>query len=347
MEKYIIAFLIALMTSYILTPYAIKIAHRIGAIDVPKDNRRVHKTPIPRLGGLAIFSAFVITSLVMIPVNKQLAGILVGASMIVLIGIIDDVKQISAKYKLVVQIAAALVVIYSGVRIEYFSNPLNRGLIKVGIYSVPMTLFWIVGITNAVNLIDGLDGLAAGVSSIASITLAVIAFSNGQPEAALLLLILAGGALGFLPHNFNPAKIFMGDTGSLLIGFVLATVSVAGVIKSATVIAVAIPVLALGIPVFDTAFAIARRLVNRRPIMEADKGHLHHKLLDRGLSQKQTVLVLYSISGLLGASAVFISDTNSRVGAYTVLTAVACIILYGALRIGLVKKVVTEEKAKI
>ncbi len=346
MEKYFIAFLVALMISYILTPYAIKLAHKIGAIDVPKDNRRVHKKPIPRLGGLAIYAAFILTALIMAPINRQLLGILAGATMIVGIGIIDDMKQISAKYKLLVQIVAAFVVIFSGVKMEYFSNPLNRGLIPLGIYSIPMTVFWIVGITNAVNLIDGLDGLAAGVSSIASITLAFVAYSNGQSQVApILLLILAGGALGFLPYNFNPAKIFMGDTGSLLIGFVLASVSVAGVIKSATTIAVAIPVLALGVPVFDTAFAIARRLVNRRPIMEADKGHLHHKLLEQGLSQKQTVLVLYMISMVLCGSAVFISDTNSRIGAYSVLMTVALMVLYGALRIGLMKKS-KEGKAK-
>ncbi|WP_026477365.1 glycosyltransferase family 4 protein [Alkaliphilus transvaalensis] len=346
MEKYFIAFIVALIISYLLTPYAIKLAHKIGAIDVPKDNRRVHKVPTPRLGGLAIYIAFMVTTLSMVPLKSEVVGVLIGATLITIIGILDDRKPISARYKLLGQIVAAAIVIYSGVRIEYFSNPLNRGLIPLGAYSIPMTLFWIVGITNAINLIDGLDGLAAGVSSIASITLAFIAYSNGQAQVALLLLILAGGTLGFLPHNFNPAKIFMGDTGALLIGFVLACVSVEGVIKSATTIAVAIPVLCLGVPVFDTAFAIARRLVNRRPIMEADKGHLHHKLLDKGLSQRQTVLVLYFISTILGGSAVFISDTNSRVGAYGVLAAVALAVIYGAYRIGLMKKT-SEEKANV
>ncbi len=335
MEKYLIAFVVAITIAYILTPYAIKLAYRIGAIDVPKDNRRVHNKPIPRLGGAAIYAAFLITSLVMAPLNQELLGILIGATIIVLIGMIDDVKPISAKWKLVGQIVASFVVIYSGVRIEYI-----RGVINLGAFSIPATIFWIVGITNAVNLIDGLDGLAAGVGIIASISLAFVSFSNmlpGTTEVALLLIILAGSAAGFLPYNFNPAKIFMGDTGALLIGFLLATISVEGVIKSAATIAVVIPVLALGVPVLDTAFAITRRLLNKRPIMEADKGHLHHRLLDQGLSQKQTVLVLYLISSLLGASAIFISDVNIKT-AYGFLVALVLIIAYGAVKIGLFKE---------
>lgn len=333
MEKYLIAFVVATTIAYLLTPFAIKLAHRVGAIDVPKDNRRVHKTPIPRLGGAAIYMAFMITSLVMAPLNKELIGMLIGATMIVLMGMVDDVKPLSAKYKLLVQIIASIVLISSGVKIEAF-----RG-VSLGMASIPMTIFWIVGITNAVNLIDGLDGLAAGVAIIASISLAFVSFTNatvGMMEVALLLIILAGSAAGFLPYNFNPAKIFMGDTGALLIGFVLAAVSVEGVIKIGTTIAVTIPVLALGVPIFDTSFAIARRLLNKRPIMEADKGHLHHRLLDYGLSQKQTVLVLYLISSILGGSAVFISDMNKKT-AYAVIAAIGLIILYGARRMGLMK----------
>jgi len=341
MEKFIIVFLVALAISYILTPYAKKVAYKIGAIDIPKDNRRVHTKPMPRLGGLAIYMAFLITALLTLELTAELVGILIGATMIVGIGIIDDCKQISAKLKLLVQILAALVVIYSGVKIEFIGYPLNKGL---GMLSVPITIFWIVGITNTVNLIDGLDGLAAGVSFIAALTLAYVAY--GQAPAigatmAMLLVILAGGILGFLPYNFNPAQIFMGDTGALLIGFLLATISVEGLIKSATTLAVAIPVLALGVPVFDTTFAIIRRLVNKRPIMEADKGHLHHRLLEHGFSQKQTVLVLYFISALLGGSAVLISE-SSRITAYQVLFTIATIIFLGAVRIGLMKK--TEER---
>ncbi len=341
MEKFIIVFLVALAISYILTPYAKKLAYKIGAIDIPKDNRRVHTKPMPRLGGLAIYISFIITALMTLQLTTELVGLLIGATMIVAIGIIDDCKQISAKLKLLVQILAALVVVYSGVRIEGISFALSRGgYIGLGVLSVPLTVFWIVGITNTVNLIDGLDGLAAGVSFIAALSLAYVAYGQSADigtSMAMLLIILAGGLLGFLPYNFNPAQIFMGDTGSLLIGFLLATISVEGLIKSATTLAVAIPILALGVPVFDTAFAIIRRLVNKRPIMEADKGHLHHKLLEHGFSQKQTVLVLYFISAVLGGSAVLISE-SSRMTAYQVLLIIATTVLLGALRIGLMKK---------
>lgn len=345
MDNYVLAFFVAISLSYMLTPYAKKIAYKIGAIDVPKDKRRVHTKPIPRLGGLAIYIAFLTTIILMVligkdalTINRELLGILIGATIIVAIGIIDDAKQISAKYKLLGQIIAAVVVVYSGVKIEFVTNFLNKtsGIAELKQLSIPVTIFWIVGITNTVNLIDGLDGLAAGVSSIAALSLAFVAHLNGQPEVMILLVILAGSLLGFLPHNFNPAKIFMGDTGSLLVGFILATISIEGVIKTATTIAVAIPVLALGVPIFDTTFAIIRRLINKKPIMEADKGHLHHRLLEQGLSQKQTVLVLYFISMLLGGSAIIISDT-SKATAYVVIAIVSFGIFIGALRIGLVK----------
>lgn len=337
MEKLVISFFVALALSYIFTPYAKKLAYKVGAIDVPTDNRRVHTTPTPRMGGLAIFLAFTITTLFMAELDRTLIGILIGATIITIMGMVDDVKPISAKYKLLIQFVAAMIVIYSGVRIEYMSIPFIGGIDIIPEISVLITLFWIIGITNTVNLIDGLDGLAAGVSVIASLTLAYVAYTHNQPAVAMLLIILAGGAIGFLPYNFNPAQIFMGDTGSLLIGFLLAAVSVEGVIKSATTIAFAIPVLALGVPVLDTAFAITRRLVNKRPIMEADKGHLHHRLLEQGLSQRQTVLVLYFISALLGGSAAFISDTN-KTTAYLLLSTVASIVIYGAYRFGLVTK---------
>ncbi|KAB3539715.1 undecaprenyl/decaprenyl-phosphate alpha-N-acetylglucosaminyl 1-phosphate transferase [Alkaliphilus pronyensis] len=337
MVNLFMAFFFALMISYILTPYAKKLAYKIGAVDVPKDNRRVHTHPIPRMGGLAIFLAFAITALITVPIDKSFKGILIGATMITAIGIIDDVKQISAKYKLIVQLLAAAVVMYCGIKIEYIHVPILGEWLQFGKYSYIVTIIWIIGITNAVNLIDGLDGLAAGVSIIAAVTLGYIAFTHGRQEVAILLFILAGGSAGFLPYNFNPAKIFMGDTGALLIGFLLATISIEGVIKSATTIAVAIPVLALGVPVFDTAFAIVRRLINKRPIMEADKGHLHHRLIEYGLSQKQTVLVLYFISMVLGGSAVFISDTSSNT-AYLVIVSIGLIVLLGALRVGLMEK---------
>ncbi|MGV8145821.1 MAG: glycosyltransferase family 4 protein [Alkaliphilus sp.] len=331
MGKILISFFIALAVSYTLTPLAHQIAHKIGAIDVPKDERRIHSTPMPRLGGLAIFIAFMINALIWTPLTTEFISIFIAGTLIVACGMVDDTKQISAKYKLAVQIIAAVIVIYSGVRIEFFSFPFNSaGMIYLGIFSIPVTLLWIVGITNAVNLMDGLDGLAAGLATIASIALSIIAFINGQSMVALLLMALAGGTLGFLPYNFNPAKIFMGDTGSLFIGFILATISVEGVIKSATTVAIIIPVLVLGVPVFDTAFAIIRRSINGKPIHVADKGHLHHKLLDLGFTQKQTVLVLYSISILLAGAAVLISGATEMIS-FVTLMIILCAILFGTL----------------
>lgn len=326
MERILLSFFIALAVSYTLTPLANQIAHKIGAIDVPKDKRRIHSTPIPRLGGLAIFFAFMINALIWTPLNAEFIGIFIAGSLILVCGIVDDTKPISAKYKLAVQIMAAAIVIYSGVRIEFFTFPFtSTGMIYLGVFSIPVTLLWIVGITNAVNLMDGLDGLAAGLATIASISLSIIAFINGQTVVALLLMSLAGGTLGFLPYNFNPARIFMGDTGSLFIGFILAAISVEGVIKSATAVAIIIPVLVLGVPVFDTAFAIIRRSINGQPIHVADRGHLHHKLLDLGFTQKQTVLVLYSISILLGGVAVLISEATEMISFVTLMVVIFAI----------------------
>ncbi|MGB4313031.1 MAG: MraY family glycosyltransferase [Natronincolaceae bacterium] len=348
-------FVIAVIISYILTPYARRLACRLGAIDVPEDNRRVHKKPIPSLGGIALYISFIVTIVIFAIFSKNMnlsrgfKGILLGATLILVVGIIDDIKQIPAGYKLAAQILAASIAVYNGVIINFIKFPLANtegGLVLLRALRIPITVFWIIGITNTVNLIDGLDGLAAGVSTIASLSLAAVAYNVGQYNVSILLAILAGASLGFLPYNFNPAQIFMGDAGSLVIGYLLATMSVEGLIKGATTIAVAIPVLALGVPVFDTAFAIIRRLINKRPIMEADKGHLHHRLLEHGLSQKQTVLILYIISSVLGGSSIIISDV-AKSSAYLIIGVISILILYGAYRIGITKKVAEKRGAKI
>ncbi len=290
-----------------------KLAFKIGAIDVPKDNRRVHKKPIPRLGGVAIYGGTLITSLFFINhfssvlEMRQLVGIGVGATLITGMGIVDDVKPLKAKLKLGIQILAAFILIWSGIRIDFFTNYFNTNeyiYLSSAMISIPLTVFWVVGITNTVNLIDGLDGLAGGVSVIASVTLAYVAHISGQSIGAVLLIIIAGSCLGFLPHNFNPARIFMGDTGALFLGYMLAAISIVGVLKSAT--AFIVPILALGLPIFDTSFAILRRYLSGKPIMEADKGHLHHRWLHIGLTQRNAVMVLYLKSALMGVSAVFL-----------------------------------------
>lgn len=308
MFKYVFGFIVALISSAILTPLVIAVANKIGAIDDPTEERRVHETPTPRLGGLAIFLSFLISASIFSDMSSgKMMGLILGSIVIVFTGLLDDSKGMSAKSKLILQIIAASILYYYGFRIEFFTNLFETTeIVRIGILSFPITIFWIVGITNTINLIDGLDGLAVGISTIAAITLAYVSFTFGRNETLLLSLIIIGANIGFLPYNFNPAKIFMGDTGALFLGFILSAISIEGAIKSATAIAIFIPLLALGLPIFDTTFAILRRIVNKRPLMEADKAHLHHRLLSIGLNQKKAVLMLYLIASLLGISVVLL-----------------------------------------
>lgn len=305
MVKVIGAFLVAFAVSFFLTPFVKKIAVRAGAIDKP-DARKVHKSPIPRLGGLAIYAAFVTGMLLFADMSRPLLGLLLGATSIVLLGVIDDICELPAKLKLGGQIASALIfVLFDPANsIDFLTNPFTGNMFQVGIFVIPLTVFWIVGITNTINLIDGLDGLAAGVSSISAITLLIFAVQVHEPATIILTALVAGSSLGFLQHNFNPAKIFMGDTGSMFLGFVLAAVSVQGTMKSAATIALMVPLLALGLPILDTSIAILRRFFTGKPIFKPDKNHLHHRLLALGFSQKQVVLMLYAVSGFFSLSAI-------------------------------------------
>ncbi|MBZ4647412.1 MAG: UDP-GlcNAc:undecaprenyl-phosphate/decaprenyl-phosphate GlcNAc-phosphate transferase [Petroclostridium sp.] len=328
----VLSFAVSFLVAFAATPLAKVIAHKIGAIDVPKDERRVHKQPIPRLGGLAIFYGFIVSVLSFIEFDTGVKGILLGALVIVLLGIIDDVYQLKARLKLVIQIAAALIVAFYGVKIEFLTNPnifSSQPTIPLGYFALPVTVMWIVGITNAVNLIDGLDGLAAGISSIASISLLFISLLASESSVAILTAALAGSCLGFLPYNFNPAKIFMGDTGATFLGFILATVSIQGLFKGYAVITFAVPLLILGLPIFDTGYAILRRLLSGKSIMEADRGHLHHRLIDMGFSQKQTVMILYTISGILGLSAVVLAGSGA-LSAMILILSVLVFVVAGA-----------------
>ena len=318
------AILVAFLISLIAMPFVKKFAHRVGAIDVPKDARRVHKHPIPRLGGLAIFVGFLLGVVLFAEINRQIQGILLGAVVIVTLGVVDDIKPLPALFKFFIQILAALVAVYHGVVIEFLSNPIlwnPNPYIYFGVFSAPITVFWIVAITNSVNLIDGLDGLAAGVSIISSIVMLIIALLVAEPNVAIIMAALAGACLGFLPYNFNPAKIFMGDTGALLLGYVLATVSILGLFKFHAVVSFAVPFLALALPLFDTSLAFFRRLLKGQNPMAPDRGHFHHRLLDMGLSQKQAVVILYIISALLGLCAVVIT-TNGEIRAIIFIAAV-------------------------
>ena len=303
------AALVALLT----TPVVRSLAFRVGAVDVPKDGRRMHDHPIPRMGGLAIFFGFLLSVLLFLPLTPQLRGMLMGGVIIVILGIFDDIFALPALPKLLVQIGAALVAVLHGNVIQVLSNPnifSSDPYWDLGFLSVPITVVWIVGITNAVNLIDGLDGLACGVSTISSMTLLVIALVVLEPDVALITAALAGGCLGFLPYNLNPAKIFMGDTGSTFLGFILAVVSIQGLFKFYTFISFAVPFLMLGLPIFDTCFAIIRRLAKGQSPMAPDRGHIHHRLIDMGFSQKQAVAMLYVISAILGLSAVVLTTSG-------------------------------------
>jgi len=327
MEIYILPILVSAILTYIMTPFVEKLARKVGAMDVPEDDRRVHKSPIPRMGGLAIYLAFVVTLVAFAGVDNKTTGIILGSTMIVGIGIVDDIRGVSAKVKLLVQICAALVLVHFGIRIDFFTNFFeSEGLIYLGSLSVPITVFWIVGITNTFNLIDGLDGLAAGIYTISAVTLSYIAYVNGMHETALVTLILAGGCLGFLPFNFNPARIFMGDTGSLFLGFVLAAISIEGVIKGATALTMVLPILAMGLPIMDTTLAICRRVIGGKSIMEADKRHLHHKLLSAGLCQKRAVLLMYGISLMLGMSVVFLMNSE-YIGGFGMIAATLVLVM--------------------
>lgn len=341
MGKQYLMFIAALFFSLLITPLVKKFAVRIGALDIPKDSRRVHKTPIPLLGGLAIYGAFVLTIILFVPLanSREMIGLLLGGTFITAVGMIDDIKPMKAKKKLVLQIIAAIIVVSFGLKIEIVTNPFDRvsGMSDIGWLSIPATVFWIVGVTNAFNLIDGLDGLAAGVAGISCITLFIVSMLNGRMDAALLTATLAGSAIGFIPYNFHPAKIFMGDTGSQLLGFMLACISILGSIKSAAAIVITVPILALGLPIYDTFMAILRRYKNKKPVMEADRGHLHHKLLDMGLSQKQAVLVMYAISALLGVTAIFATEL-STIQSFIVLIVVLCIVVILSREIGMITK---------
>ena len=306
----LLALLVALVVSFLMTPIVKTFAYKVGAIDVPKDARRMHKTPIPRLGGLAIFIGFMVSILLFVEITAEMRSILLGAH---------------------------------GVVIQAFSNPnvfSDNPYWVLGNLSVPLTVLWIVAITNAVNLIDGLDGLANGVSAISATTVLVIALIGGQFQVAVVMAALVGACVGFMPYNMNPAKMFMGDTGATFLGYILATMSIQGLFKFYAIISFAVPFLILGLPIFDTAFAFIRRIAHGQSPMHADRSHIHHRLIDMGLNQKQAVATLYVISAILGLSAVVL--TTSGEGRAMLLFLVLCIVAVVAARVVFPKEVKEE-----
>ncbi|MDB5100778.1 MAG: Undecaprenyl-phosphate alpha-N-acetylglucosaminyl 1-phosphate transferase [Cyanobacteria bacterium RYN_339] len=328
---YLVTLLVAWLATDLLIPWVTLAAYRLGRVDTP-DARKVHTVPIPRLGGIAIFFGFVcsvalvewLTPGQLFPHSGPYLGLVAGAASIFLLGIADDLRPLPAKVKLLVQIAAAGLAVYLGVRIDFLSNPSGGLILLPPMFAVPLTVFWLVGITNTINLIDGLDGLAGGVSLIAASTTALIAWQTHQPAITLLALALMGATIGFLRYNWNPAKIFMGDSGSLFLGFTLAALSVIGVLKLVATAALLVPVLILGVPIFDTAFAIVRRAMQRQPIFSPDRGHLHHRLLGLGFSQRRSVLIIYGICLLLGGIALTL--TGIKEGIVVLMTAVGLLV---------------------
>ena len=340
----IFSFVIAFVFSFALTPVVKRFAFKIKAIDIPKDGRRMHKRPIPRLGGLAIIFGFMVSVLCFGEMTKGHTSMLIGAMIIATMGIVDDVKALDAKPKFLIQIIAALIVVLWGeVRIEVFTNPIVWSGVPYMVlpywFSVILSVLWIVFITNAVNFIDGLDGLAAGVSAIMTVSLVFIAARMGEYSEAIIGTALMGACFGFLPYNFNPAKIFMGDTGSTFLGFILATLSIQGVFKSYAVISFAVPLLIVGLPLFDAVFAMIRRMLKGQSPMQADRGHLHHRLIDMGFSQKQTVFILYAISGILGITAVVLAES----GTLRAILLLICVLVFILIESVMMKKPNNEE----
>ena len=315
----ICAVLCAGLLAFALTPIVRVLAIKIKAIDVPTDGRRMHRKPIPRIGGLAIFLAFTITSVGFCKLDRELATILVGGCTLVLLGILDDIYRLNAFLKLVVQIIVALFAVSQGVTIDFIG--VGGRYIPFGAWSIPITVLWIVGLTNAVNFIDGLDGLACGVSAISSISLFFVMLLSGSSTVhCLITAILAASCLGFLPFNTNPAKIFMGDTGALFLGYTLSVISVSGVFKIDMLLAFFVPLVIFGFPLADTAFAVFRRIAHGKSPFAPDRGHLHHRLMDMGFGQKQSVRILYAVCAILGISAIMLTD-ESTLGGVLVLAA--------------------------
>jgi UDP-GlcNAc:undecaprenyl-phosphate GlcNAc-1-phosphate transferase len=333
-RHYLLVIAVAAVATLLATPVVRKLGIRWGVVATP-GGRNVHEGLVPRIGGVAIYLGM-LAAVVLQAVGEQrwdwggqlasgmsggtnLYGVLVGMTVVFGVGLVDDIYTLRPVWKLVGQIAAAAVVVASGLHIEFMGNPVSGGLVALGLFSIPVTLVYIVGFTNVINLIDGLDGLAAGVSAIAGTMLLVLAAQTNRLDAAALAAALIGACIGFLRFNFNPASIFMGDSGALFLGFTLSVISLLGVMKTTAAIALAVPLLIVGVPIFDTASAIVRRVRHNRPIGEADKGHIHHRLLGRGFDQRQTVLIIYVWCAALAVGAYAVRYAPGPVKLFAVL----------------------------
>ena len=324
-----IAFILAFVVAFVATPYTIKIARKVGAVDIPKDERRMHKKSMPKFGGPAVILGFLVSTIYLLIVmsmeqsinlfsfeeyGKKLLGFLIGIGIITAFCVVDDIKTIKPLTKLVGQLSAAIVAVVAGIRIDGITLPFLNFPEIHQVTSIILTIAWIIIVTNAINLIDGLDGLSSGISVISAVSLLIIFVLNGSSMVSIVLIAaLAGALVGFLPFNFSPAKTFIGDTGSNFLGYALAIISILGSAKTYTAAVIVLPLIVLGLPIFDTVFAIIRRMIRGKSIkavFRADKGHLHHKLVARGYNQKQAVLILYGISAIFGIFAVILCDSG-------------------------------------
>ncbi len=347
MIRVVAGMLFAFLIAFAITPIVRKISIRVGAIDVPKDDRRMHSKPVPTMGGVAIFVAFAFGVLAFVPLDKTYFAMLAGCLFITLVGMLDDIFGLKWWMKLLGQVGAALVVAMNGILITGFSEN-TPGAFTFGQWSLLITVVWIVAITNAVNLIDGLDGLACGIVGISCVSLMVVFSFYMDPvnqSIMIVIAILAGGCFGFLPYNMNPAKIFMGDTGAMLIGYTFSVISIQGFFKLNALFTFFIPFLVFALPILDTLFAIIRRLVKKQHIFKADKKHLHHRLIGWGFNQKQSVLLLYVISAMLGVAAIILAKARES-SATSYLYVWGIVVLIGALAVGLITINIKAAKTK-
>lgn len=322
MQHYLIqiieVFIIGIVVALLVTPLSIKIAEKFNIIDRPRDDRRIHDRPIPRFGGLGIVVS--VSAAMIIPANNfvLIRVAILGGLLMYLLGALDDIYNLKPIVKFAGQVVVASIVYFLGIRISFVANTLNiitsntdANIVLSNGISYLFTVLWIVGVTNAVNLMDGMDGLAAGTTAIMALSLAYVAYIHGSRlgsmSVCVALVAVAGGCAGFLPFNFSPAKTFMGDGGALFLGYMIAVLSVISPLKRATMVGAIIPILALAVPIFDTLFAMVRRIAKGQSIMQADKGHLHHHLMAAGFGQRRSVLVIYGIVGIMGVVAVLLS----------------------------------------
>ncbi|HMF54756.1 MAG TPA: MraY family glycosyltransferase [Pyrinomonadaceae bacterium] len=344
MNTYLLLFIISTVSSLILTPLLRRLCERMGWLDVPRDERKIHLKAVPRLGGVAIFASIIVSLCALFFVENDLTRalranglhsiiVLSPAILVLVLGIYDDFKGTNARVKLVALTLTGSLFYFMGGRIEAISVPFVGSLPLPAAVGFVLTVLWVAGIANAFNLIDGMDGLASGAALFSSLVILAISLIYGNPLGTVVALVLTGALIGFLRYNFNPASIFLGDSGALFIGFTLAALSVLGTQKASTAIAVAIPILAFGLPVFDTGFSMVRRLISGKPVFEGDREHVHHMLLARGWSQRRVALTLYGVCAIFGLMAlIFVSANQNRAGLILFVVGAAIILGINQLR---------------